>query len=186
VKTSVAVTNARQPGGQFVLGARTLPGAPYDGRSLAAQIDQVARLTGRPVQRAYVGEPVSATGPNEPANGYRGHSLAREGLQVVLSHTRGILSPTIRREMRRRNAIEPVLGHRKTDGLLERNHLHGPDGDAVYAILCAVGHNCRLLLAWFRRLLACLANTAPSIVAEILDAIAAIIQPRPTPHILAV
>ena len=63
--------------------------------------------------------------------------------------------------------------------------LHGPDGDAVNAILCAIGHNCRLLLAWFRRLLACLANTAPSIVAEILDAIAAIMQPRPTPQILA-
>ena len=72
----------------------------------------------------------------------------------MLSHTRGITSPTIRREMRRRNAIEPVLGHMKTDGLLERNHLHGPEGDAVNAILCAIGHNCRLLLAWFRRLLA--------------------------------
>ena len=72
----------------------------------------------------------------------------------MLSQTRGILSPTIRREMRRRNAIEPVLGHMKTDGLLERNHLQGPEGDAVNAILCAVGHNCRLLLAWFRRLLA--------------------------------
>ena len=173
VKTSIAVTNARQPGGQFVLGARTLPGNPYDGRSLAAQIDQVARLTGRPVQRVYVDR------------GYRGHGVAREGLQVVLSHTRGILSPTIRREMRRRNAIEPVLGHMKTDGLLERNHLNGPEGDAVNAILCAVGHNCRLLLAWFRRLLACLANTAPSIVAEFLRAIAAIIQPQPTRQILA-
>jgi transposase len=42
VKTSFAVTNARGPGGQFVLGAQTLPGNPYDGRSLAAQIDQVA------------------------------------------------------------------------------------------------------------------------------------------------
>ncbi len=173
VKTSVAVTNALQLGGQFVLGAQTLPGAPYDGRSLAAQIDQVARLTRRTVQRAYVDR------------GYRGHGLAREGLQVVVSHTRGITSPTLRREMRRRNAIEPVLGHMKTDGLLERNHLNGPEGDAVNAILCAVGHNCRLLLAWFRRLLARLANTAPSIVAEFLRAIAAIIQPQPTRHIMA-
>jgi IS5 family transposase len=185
VKTSVAVTNARQPGGQFVLGARTLPGNPYDGRSLAAQLDQVARLTGRTVQRAYVGEPVSAIGSNEPANGYRGHGVVREGLQVVLSHTRGILSPTIRREMRRRNAIEPVLGHMKTDGLLERNHLNGPEGDAVNAILCAVGHNCRLLLAWFRRLLACLLAAAPGIAAEFLRAIAAIRQPQPTRHIMA-
>ena len=173
VKTSVAVTNARGPGGQFVLGARTLPGNPYDGHSLAAQIDQVARLTGREVRRAYVDR------------GYRGHGVAREGLQVVVSHTRGILSPTIRREMRRRNGIEPVLGHMKADGLLERNHLHGHDGDAVNAILCAVGHNCRLLLAWFRRLLACLINAAPDMAAEILRAVAAIIHPRHGRQVLA-
>jgi IS5 family transposase len=142
VKTSFAVTNARGPGGQFVLGARTLPGNPHDGRSLAAQIDQVARLTGHKVRRAYVDR------------GYRGHGVVRDGLEVFIAHTRGVLSPTIRREMRRRNGVEPVLGHMKTDGLLERNHLHGPQGDAVNAILCAVGHNCRLLLAWFRRLLA--------------------------------
>lgn len=116
---------------------------------------------------------------------YRGHGVVREGLQAVVSHTRGILSPTIRREMHRRNAIEPVLGHMKTDGLLERNQLHGTEGDAVNAIFCAVGSNCRLLLAWFRRILACLANTALSIVAEILHTIAAIIQPQPTRHIMA-
>jgi IS5 family transposase len=173
VKTSFAVTNARGPGGQFVLGAQILPGNPYDGRSLAAQIDQVARLTGRPVQRAYVDR------------GYRGHGVVHEGLQVVVSRTRGIRSPTIRREMRRRNGIEPVLGHMKTDGLLERNNLHGPDGDAANAILCAIGHNCRLLLAWFRRLLVCLIDTAPSLAAEILQAIAAIMQPHTARQIQA-
>ncbi|MDI9847633.1 hypothetical protein QM467_06105 [Rhodoblastus sp. 17X3] len=64
-----------------------------------------------------------------------------------MSHTRGIASPTIRRELRRRNAIEPVIGHLKSDGLLERNHLKGAKGDAINAILCAAGHNLRLLLA---------------------------------------
>ena len=80
VKTSVAVTNARGPGGQFVLGARTLPGKPYDGHSLAAQIDEVARLTG-----------ARSVAPSR--RGYRGHGVAREDLQVVVSHTRGIVSP---------------------------------------------------------------------------------------------
>ncbi|PJN95353.1 hypothetical protein CNY89_08995 [Amaricoccus sp. HAR-UPW-R2A-40] len=64
-----------------------------------------------------------------------------------------------------------------TDGLLERNHLHGLEGDAVNAILCAVDYNCRLLLAWFRRLLACLITAMPSIAAGFLCAIAAIIKP---------
>ncbi len=45
VKASIATTNERTKGGQFVLGAKALPGNPYDGHSLAGQIDQVASLT---------------------------------------------------------------------------------------------------------------------------------------------
>lgn len=55
----------------------------------------------------------------------------------------------------------------------------GPIRGGGGAILCAIGHNCRLLLAWFRRLLARLLLSAPHLAATILRAIAAIIQPRP-------
>jgi IS5 family transposase len=72
---------------------------------------------------------------------------------VHVSHTRGIASPTIRRELRRRNAIEPVIAHMKQDGHLERNALKGAEGDVINVLLCAIGHNFRLLLAWFRKLL---------------------------------
>lgn len=128
-----------------MLGARTVPGNPYDGHTLAGQIDQVEALTGQRVRRVYVDR------------GYRGHKLERDGLSVVVSHTRGIVSPTVRREMRRRNAIEPVIGHLKSDGLLERNHLRGANGDAINVVLAAAGHNLRLLLAWFRLLCALIA-----------------------------
>ncbi|MGB5723424.1 MAG: IS5 family transposase [Parasphingorhabdus sp.] len=145
VKTSIATTNERCKGGQFVLGAMALPGNPYDGHSLARQIDQVTRLTGTTVKRAYADR------------GYRGHKIERDGLDITISHTRGIASPTIRREMRRRNAIEPVIGHMKDDGHLERNHLAGAEGDAINAILTAAGHNMRLLARWIRLLFALLA-----------------------------
>jgi IS5 family transposase len=56
--------------------------------------------------------------------------------------------------MRRRNGIEPVIGHMKGDGLLERNRLLGAEGDAINAILCAAGHNLRLLAAWLALLIA--------------------------------
>jgi transposase, IS5 family len=141
VKTSFATTNERCRGGQFVLGALSLPGNPYDGHTLGAQLDQVARITGKKPARAYVDR------------GYRGHGLNRDGLEVHVSHTRGITSPTIRRELRRRNGIEPVIGHMKQDGHLERNPLKGIEGDVINAMLCAIGHNLRLLLAWFRKLL---------------------------------
>ena len=87
--------------------------------------------------------------------GYRGHQLDGP-TQVFVSHTRGIVSPTIRRELRRRNAIEPVIGHLKSDGLVERNRLLGAHGDAINAILAAAGHNLRLLVAWLRALCALL------------------------------
>jgi IS5 family transposase len=50
-------------------------------------------------------------------------------------------------------AIEPVIGHLKTDGHLGRCYLKGRDGDAASAILSAVGHNLRLVLAWLRMIL---------------------------------
>ena len=49
--------------------------------------------------------------------------------------------------------IEPIIGHTKSDGLLERNHLAGATGDAINAILVAAGHNLRLLIAWLNLLL---------------------------------
>ena len=127
VKLGIAVTNTRAPGGRFVLGVRALPGNPYDGHTLAAQIAQV--------ERAYVDR------------GYRGHDADKERVFITRQRRDG-LTPTIRRELRRRSAVEPVIGHLKSDGLLERNHLAGAAGDAINAVLAAAGHNLRLLLAW--------------------------------------
>src|SRR5262245_58706835 len=62
VKASIATTNARAPGGQFVLHAKTLPGNPYDGHTLGVVIEDTERLTGCEIERAYVDE------------GDRGHS----------------------------------------------------------------------------------------------------------------
>ena len=74
--------------------------------------------------------------------------------RVILSGQKRGITPTIRRERRRRNAIEPVIGHMKSDGHLGRNFLLGTEGDAANVILAAAGHNLRLLRAWLARLLA--------------------------------
>lgn len=140
VKASFAVTNARAVGGQFIVGAQARPSLPYDGHTLQSQIAQVERLTAVAVERAYVDR------------GYRGHGLTTP--QVYLSNTRGIASPTIKRELRRRSAVEPIIGHMKADGKLERHWLKGANGDAINVILVAAGHNIRLLLAWLKLLCA--------------------------------
>jgi IS5 family transposase len=142
VKVSVAATNAAAPGGQFVVGIRALPGNPYDGHTLAAQMAQTERLTGTGIERAYVDR------------GYRGHDADRA--RVFISRQERGVTPTIRRELRRRNAVEPVIGHMKSDGRLGRNFLLGAEGDAINALLAAVGHNLRLLRRWLARLFAVL------------------------------
>ena len=65
---------------------------------------------------------------------------------------RGVFG-TIERELRRRSAIEPVIGHMKTDGHLCRCHLKGREGDAANVVLTAIGHNLRRVLAWLKALL---------------------------------
>ena len=69
-----------------------------------------------------------------------------------------------KRELKRRSAIETVIGHCKTDGHLDRNFLKGRQGDQINAVMTAVGYNFRLILKWLKALLC-------KIVAAILAAI---------------
>ena len=143
VKVSITTTNTKSRGGQFVLHAKALPGNPYDGHTLKAVIEQTQALTGREIERIYADK------------GYRGHG-APNPLRVFLSGQKRGVFGTIKRELKRRSAIEPVIGHMKNDGHLGRNYLKGRDGDAANAILSAIGHNFRRILAWLRMLLRCL------------------------------
>jgi transposase, IS5 family len=140
VKASIVTTNARAPGGQFVLHAKALPGNPYDGHTLRDVIEDTQKLTGREIERAYVDK------------GYRGHDAQNPRRVFISGQKRGVFG-TIKRELRRRSAIEPVIGHMKSEGHLGRCYLKGRAGDAANAILTAVGYNFRRVLAWLRALL---------------------------------
>jgi IS5 family transposase len=137
VKASIVTTNARAPGGQFVLHAKALPGNPYDGHTLRAVIEDTQKLTGREMERAYVDK------------GYRGHDAPHPRRVFISGQKRGVFG-AIKRELRRRSAIEPVIGHMKAEGHLGRCYLKGRAGDAANAILSAVGYNFRRVLAWLR------------------------------------
>ena len=81
--------------------------------------------------------------------GYRGHHAPEEKrFQVYVAGQKRGLSPAIKRAFRRRSAVEPVIGHLKNEHRLGRNHLIGAAGDAINAVLAAVGYNFRLLLKW--------------------------------------
>jgi transposase, IS5 family len=63
------------------------------------------------------------------------------------------MTPKIKREMKRRAAVEPVIGHLKSEHRMDRNYLAHRAGDAVNAVLDAAGYNFSLLLRWLRLLL---------------------------------
>ena len=79
--------------------------------------------------------------------GYRGHNAPPATGQ------KRRLTPQIKREFKRRAAIEPVIGHLKEHHRMRRNHLAHASGDAINAVLAATGYNFRRLLAWLRFLL---------------------------------
>ena len=140
VKVSVATTNARSPGGQFVVHAKALPGNPYDGHTLAAVLQETRALTGADIARVYVDK------------GYQGHK-APYPFRVYRSGQKRGVHGQIKKELRRRAAIEAVIGHLKTDGHLGRNYLKGRLGDQINAVLTAVGYNFRRILNWLKDLM---------------------------------
>lgn len=80
--------------------------------------------------------------------GYRGHKIKEP--QVLISGRRRGMTPQMKKELKRRSAVEPVIGHMKTDGKLGRNYLLGELGDRINALLCGAGHNIRLILKKLR------------------------------------
>jgi IS5 family transposase len=147
-KVSVATTLA----GGFVVGMRSMPGNPYDGHTLADALQQVETLTGRCPSLAVVDR------------GYRGHRV--QGTQVLISGTRRGLTPRLGKLLRRRSAIEPEIGHMKSDGRLARCALKGTIGDALFAVLCGCGHNIRKILAHLRALWPLSSPSQPAIARQ--------------------
>ena len=80
--------------------------------------------------------------------GYRGHK--HSGKTVVhIAGTKRRLSRSLRKWIKRRCAIEPIIGHLKSDGRMDRNYLKGKIGDKINALLCGSGANIRKLIAAF-------------------------------------
>jgi IS5 family transposase len=134
-KVSVATPATKPKGGQFVLHAKALHGNPFDGHTLRPVVAELEALTGIETRRIHVDK------------GYRGHNHAQKFRVWISGQVQRVTAP-IRREMRRRAAIEPVIGHIKAEHRMGRNYLKGRDGDRINAVLAAAGYNFSLLLRW--------------------------------------
>ena len=145
VKVSVATTLNRCKGGQFAIHAKALPGRPCDGHTLETVIPEIEDLTGATLKRILADA------------GYRGHNAPGVyKLRVFTAGQKRRVTPAIKRQMKRRSAVEPVIGHIKNDHRMDRNRLAHAQGDAINPILAAAGYNFRLILKWIRLLLSLL------------------------------
>ncbi len=143
VKVSVATTLHASKGGQFVTHVKAMPGNPYDGHTLGVVIPEMEKQIGATIKRIVADR------------GYRGHNAPREHkFRVFISGQKRRVTEAIKRELRRRSAVEPVIGHLKADHRMGRNFLAHTAGDAANAVLAAAGYNFRRLLAWLALLCA--------------------------------
>jgi IS5 family transposase len=139
VKASIAVTHKSG----LMVGARTFPGNPYDGHVLNQQLEQTTILledTGKVPKQVIVDL------------GYRGVDQDNPAVEIIHRGRYKSLTNQQRRWLKRRQAVEPAIGHLKSDHRMDRCWLQGQLGDALHAVLCAAGYNLRWLLRAMMRL----------------------------------
>ena len=133
VKVGIAMTLRHN----LIVGAKAFTGNPYDGHTLREQLEQAAILmqdTGMRPTTAYVDL------------GYRGVDADNPGVAIKHRGRFKTLNAQERKLLKRRQAIEPIIGHLKADHRMDRCHLKGEQGDRLHAVLCAAGYNIRWLL----------------------------------------
>ena len=138
----MATTLRRSKGGQFIAHVKALPGNPYDGHTLGVVVPEMQAQIGANLERIVADR------------GCRGHNAPPEHrFRVYISGQKRRVAAAIKRELRRRSAVEPCIGHLKSEHRMGRNHLAHPAGDAANAVLATAGYNFRRLLAWLAILL---------------------------------
>jgi IS5 family transposase len=128
--------------GNLIVGARAFHGNPYDGHTLSEQLEQATILmqdTGIKPTTAYADL------------GYRGVDAQNPDVHIVHRGKSKRISEQERKRLKRRQAIEPIIGHLKADHRMDRCHLKGEQGDRLHAVLCAAGYNIKWLLRMIAR-----------------------------------
>jgi IS5 family transposase len=164
VKASIAVTHKQG----LIVGARTFPGNPYDGHILREQLEQTSVLL----------EDVGAVPRTVVVDlGFRGVDADNPGVEIIHRGKAKSLSRQQREWLKRRQAVEPAIGHLKADHRMDRCWLAGDLGDALHAVLCAAGYNLR----WLMRAVARLGIKGLFALPILVAAIVSLIRDWPSP-----
>jgi transposase, IS5 family len=120
----------------WIVGIDAAHDNPYDGATLKPALAQVKRVTGTRPEEAFVDK------------GFRGQRYHPKAVAVYIAGRRN-LPPQLRKLLKRRAAIEPVIGHTKHDHGMNRNYLLGQVGDRINAMLSACAWNLKKLWRYF-------------------------------------
>ena len=120
----------------WIVGADAVHGNPFDGHTLKKQIDQVERISGSRPEQVFVDQ------------GYRGAEHHPKDLKTHICGKK-TKKKSLKKAMKRRSSIEPIIGHTKADNRMDRNYLKGQEGDRINAMLAASGRNLRKWMAVF-------------------------------------
>ena len=132
-KVSLSVTRKDN----WITSIAALHGNPFDGHTLKETVSRSENVSGVKVKEIYVDR------------GYRGHDYVGDAQVYKKDGKLKRLTRAVKRKLKRRSAIEPTIGHLKTDNRMSRNFLKGFEGDRMNAILAAAGYNMRKLIAAF-------------------------------------
>lgn len=106
---------------------------PYDGHTLQKSIRQSEQITRVKIEDAFADR------------GYRGKENHPSDVRVFISGTKR-LPIALKKLLRARSGIEPIIGHLKEDHRLDRNYLLGKVGDMVNAVLTGCAFNLRKIM----------------------------------------
>ena len=126
-KTSIVLTHKEG----FVLGLEALHGNPFDGHTLKQVLENAEKISSNQIERVFVDK------------GYKGHGIKNR--EIFMSGQKRGITRSLKIQLKRRSAIEPHIGHMKSDGKLGLNYLKGIIGDKLNSILCGIGHNLRMI-----------------------------------------
>lgn len=139
----VSLTTTHKQG--LVIASQSIAGNPYDGHTLKSALTKSEELTKIKIKSACVDK------------GYKGHGIDPKEVTIFISgqkrHNGKSLTRSIKKQLKRRSAIEPMIGHMKNDGRLGLSRLKGIVGDQINAILVGAGHNLRLILNHIRKMM---------------------------------
>jgi IS5 family transposase len=135
-KVSIGITHRKGPG--IIVAADALEGNPYDGHTLKEALKSAELVTGVKVKKSFLD------------SGYKGHGVALDTCDVYLSRQKRGITKAIKKQINRRQAIEPHIGHLKNEGKMGLCRLKGVEGDKINVLLCAASYNLKQVLNHLR------------------------------------